>query len=102
MLPDLCSMRMPIAAAVNSSTLFDILSGMFVSGIRQALPDDTKYPPIPDGHASVMVMLVGSLVVMRLKLIPLCALSKIANQNDNNLESRELILRVLLSCFPFR
>ena len=89
-----------MAAAVNSNTLFEIDSGISLRGNLQARPVDTENPPIPCGHASVMVMLVGSRAVIRLKLIPECALEMMVDQNDNNLESRELILRVERLCFP--
>ncbi len=100
MSPDRLSSMIPTAAAMNSRTLLETDSGMAFRGNLHALPVRTEKPPMPCGQASVIVMLVGSLAVMRLKLIPEFALSSMAFQNDNNLQSREFIFRMELLCLP--
>lgn len=57
---------------------------------RHALPVDTEKPPIPLGQASVMRMLVGTLRVIMLKLMPVCALSR------SDTHSRKIFRSLLL------
>lgn len=62
------------------------------------MPEVTENPPMPPGQALVMMMLVGTRRVNKLKLIPACALDKRADQKCRILTSLLLYYMVLLSC----
>ena len=69
-------------------------------GTRHAFPDFTEYPPMPLGHASVMVTFVGWRMVIKLKLMPLLAWLIMLIQCRSRVSVALLNLSLQLSCFP--